>query len=313
MLLVIILMQKWHEMDPPSRRKIADMDLDLRKLRSFVSVAERLSFVQAAEELHITQPALSRQIQGLEDELGVALLVRDRRGTALTGPGRQLLEDARALLDSASGVERRVRAAARGAHEFVVGFMPGVPSTPVVRAFAVRVPQLVVEVTLVPMDDQEPYLHDGRVDVSFLRLPVRSRSVRTLPLFDEPRVAVVPADAVRAGTRTITLGELPPLPLIDDPATLPSWRGDSLPRRRPVINVEERLESVAAGNGFTVLPAGIAGYHRRDDVVALELRDVAPVVVALGHLRHRTMPEIQVFAELARAHLAGTPDPATTR
>lgn len=286
------------------------MDLDLRKLRSFVSVAERLSFVQAAEELHITQPALSRQIQALEEELGVPLLVRDRRGTALTGPGRQLLEDARALLDAAAGVERRVRAAARDAHEFTVGFMPGVPSTAIVREFAALVPEVVVDVALVPMDEQESFLHDGRVDVSFLRLPVRSRAVRTIPLFEEPRVAVVPADSPHAARATAALADLRPLPLVDDPATLPGWRGDSLPRRRPLVGVDERLEAVAAGGGFTVMPAGIAGYHHRADVRAVVLTDVPPVVVALGHLAHRTMPEIERFAELARARLRADVEPS---
>jgi DNA-binding transcriptional LysR family regulator len=282
------------------------MDVDLRKLRSFVSVAQRLSFVQAAEELHVTQPALTRQIQSLEHELGVALFVRDRRGTALTGPGRQLLEDATALLDAAAGLEFRVRAAARSSREFTIGFMPGVPSTGIVRAFAGVAPEVILDVVAVPMDEQEPYLHDGRVDVSFVRLPLRSKTVRTIPLFDEPRVAVVPAASPIAETPTVRLEELRALPLIDDPVTLPAWRGDSLPRRRPLISIDERLEAVAAGTGFTVLPAGIAGYHHRDDVAVVELTDVPPVIVALGYLRHRTMPEIEQFADIAREHLAPT-------
>lgn len=280
------------------------MDLDLRKLHSFVSVAERLSFVQAAEELHVTQPALTRQIQALEHELGVGLLVRDRRGTALTGPGRQLLEDARALLDSAAGVQRRVRAAARTSTEFTIGFMPGLPSTAIVREFTAISPHVVIDIVAVPMDEQEPFLHDGRVDISFVRLPLHSRDVRSIPLFDEPKVALVPAESSHAGLGSATLAELAPLPLIDDPATLPAWRGDSLPRRRPLVGLDERLEAVAAGNGFTVVPAGIAAYHHRDDVVAITLTDVAPVVVALGYLKHRTMPEIEQFANIAREHLA---------
>ncbi|HEY0189401.1 MAG TPA: LysR family transcriptional regulator [Cellulomonas sp.] len=287
-----------------------DLDLDLHKLRSFVCVAERLSFVQAAAELHLTQPALTRQVQSLEHELGVPLLLRDRRGTALTGPGRQLLEDGRALLDSAAGVQRRVRAAARGATEFTIGFMPGVPSTGIVRAFAAVAPQVLLDVVAVPMDEQEPYLHDGRVDVSFVRLPVRSRSVRTIALFDEPRVAVLPATSPLAPAGRAGLDALATLPLIDDPGTLPGWRGDALPRRRPLVGVDERLEAVAAGDGFTVLPAGIARYHHRDDVRLVELIDVAPVVVALGYLRHRTMPEIEQLADLARAQLSGGAAPA---
>lgn len=295
------LMCTLHELDASYR---GGMDLDLHKLRSFVCVAQHLSFVQAAARLHLTQPALSRQIQALETELGVVLFVRDRRGTALTGPGRQLLEDAVALLDAADGVSRRARAAARGAKEFVVGFMPGVPSAAIIREFRTIATELVLDAVVVPMDEQEPYLHDGRVDVSFLRLPVQSREVRTIPLFDEPRVAVVPSDSRQASLGAARLTDLEPLSLIDDPGSLPHWRGDTVPRRRPLTNVDERLEAVAAGGGFTVLPAGIADYHRRDDVTVVRLTDVAAIVVALGYLKHRTMPEIRQFADIARAHLA---------
>jgi len=60
------------------------MDLDLRRLRYFVTVAEELSFIRAAQLLHMTQPALSRQISALERDLGTQLFERDRRGTALS-------------------------------------------------------------------------------------------------------------------------------------------------------------------------------------------------------------------------------------
>jgi len=73
---------------------VAFVDLDLRRLRYFVTVAEELSFVRAASLLHMTQPALSRQIGALEHDLGTQLLERDRRGTVLTAAGKQLLEDA---------------------------------------------------------------------------------------------------------------------------------------------------------------------------------------------------------------------------
>ena len=59
---------------------MAFMDLDLRRLRYFVTVAEELSFIRAANLLHMTQPALSRQISTLEHDLGTQLLERDRRG-----------------------------------------------------------------------------------------------------------------------------------------------------------------------------------------------------------------------------------------
>jgi DNA-binding transcriptional LysR family regulator len=88
-------------------------DVDLRKLRYFVAVAEQLHFGRAAADLHIAQPVLSRQIRALEDELGVQLFVRDRRTTELTPAGRQLLADAGPLLASADALRRRVTRAAR--------------------------------------------------------------------------------------------------------------------------------------------------------------------------------------------------------
>jgi DNA-binding transcriptional LysR family regulator len=83
------------------------MDLDLRKVRYFVAVADQLHFGRAAEQLYIAQPVLSRQIRALEDELKVTLFVRDRRTTELTPAGRQLLTDARPLLANADAARRR--------------------------------------------------------------------------------------------------------------------------------------------------------------------------------------------------------------
>ncbi|HWO59558.1 MAG TPA: LysR family transcriptional regulator, partial [Umezawaea sp.] len=80
------------------------MDLDLRKLRYFLAVAEGLHFGRAAEELHIAQPALSRQIRALEHDLDAQLFTRDRHGVELTEAGRQLLADTGPLLASANAV-----------------------------------------------------------------------------------------------------------------------------------------------------------------------------------------------------------------
>jgi DNA-binding transcriptional LysR family regulator len=91
-----------------------DLDLDLRKLRYFVAVADRLHFGRAADELHIAQPVLSRQIRALERDLGASLFTRDRHGVELTDAGRQLLADAGPLLASTHAVRRRVSAAAPG-------------------------------------------------------------------------------------------------------------------------------------------------------------------------------------------------------
>src|SRR5947199_359213 len=77
---------------------MSNADLDLRKLRYFITVAEELNFGRAATRLHIAQPVLSRQIRVLEEELGLTLLIRDSRGSTLTAAGLRLLDEARFLL-----------------------------------------------------------------------------------------------------------------------------------------------------------------------------------------------------------------------
>src|ERR1700754_4910833 len=144
-------------------------DLDLRKLRYFVAVAEELNFIRAAERLHIAQPVLTRQIKALENELGVDLFVRSTRGTALTPAGVGFVDDARSILRSAVAMRRRVRQLARGGSRLTIGFMPGILPTATVRALRDRFPGLTVEVVRTSYDDQVEMVLDGRIDASFVR------------------------------------------------------------------------------------------------------------------------------------------------
>ena len=82
------------------------MDLDLRLVRFFVAVAEELHFGRAAAKLHVSQPALSRDIRKLEAQLGSGLLVRDTRHVHLTPRGQDFLSDARELLRLADRMQR---------------------------------------------------------------------------------------------------------------------------------------------------------------------------------------------------------------
>jgi DNA-binding transcriptional LysR family regulator len=83
-------------------------------LRCFVALAEELHFTRAAERLHIEQPPLSRTIKELEDELGVLLFDRDRRGTRLTPAGTTFLQDIRRLFTNLEQARENVRAIAAG-------------------------------------------------------------------------------------------------------------------------------------------------------------------------------------------------------
>jgi DNA-binding transcriptional LysR family regulator len=88
--------------------------MELRHLRYFVAVADSLSFTKAAARLHLAQPSLTRQIQNLEEEIGVKLLERSKKHVALTGEGTAFLVDARRMIALAEESIRSVQRLSRG-------------------------------------------------------------------------------------------------------------------------------------------------------------------------------------------------------
>ena len=282
-------------------------DLDLRKLRYFVAVAEELNFGRAAEALMIAQPVLSRQIRAFEAELGVQLFVRDTRGTELTESGRLLYREAETLLASASAVRRRVAVAARGESEFTVGFMPGLMVTEAVRAYQRTHPALTINVMRTSWEDQVRVLHDGRADVSYLRRPFTATGLATELLFSEPRVVMLPADHDLAAAASVRMGDLATEHLLQNPAAVPEWADIAAEMRRsrtqsrPVSRtVEEKLELVAVGSGIAILPLSTARFYRRSDVAFVPVSDLPPTDVLLGWDNGRRSRLIDDFVATAR-------------
>ncbi|MGW4167520.1 LysR family transcriptional regulator [Streptomyces sp. WAC 01325] len=287
------------------------MDLDLRKLRYFVAVAEELHFGRAAERLHIAQPVLSRQIRSLEDELGAEVFDRGRRGTLLTPAGKQLLEDAVPLLASAQALVRRVKSSAQGTPSLIIGFMPGITVTPAMIAFTALHPDVNVRLLRTTWEDQVAVLLDGRADVGIVRLPIDRQGLEVHPLFQEPRVVMVPVGHRLAERRSVTVKDLAAEHLLQDPNAVPEWRDVALELQSgerpevPVIHqVEEKLELVAAGAGICVLPLSTANFYTRPDVIPLPVDDLGPNEVALAWVAARRSPLIRDFAEAAADTLA---------
>ncbi len=256
------------------------VDLDLRKLRSFVAVAEHLHFRRAAEALHIAQPALSRQVRALERDLGVQLFERDQRSTALTAAGRQLLDDAGPLLANADAARRRVQRAARGNRHLIVGFRSGVTVTAATRRFAELRPDVTVDVRQIEWDDQEDLLRSGRVDVAYVRRPLDERGLRVIPLYAEERLVALPRLHRLAGSATLSVDALAAEPQLRylEPIVLPDGRQTASALR----SVEEKLEHVASGHGVIMLPRSVTEYYSRPDVVYVPVHDAEPDEVLLA-------------------------------
>src|SRR5690349_6045541 len=120
--------------------------MELRHLRYFIAAAEAENVSRAAMRLHVSQPALSRQIRDLEDEIGFALFERSAKSVRLTEAGRTFANDARAVLQRAEEAVHNARAVASGGRtEMHVGYAPS-PTVrimpPILRAFQARFPKV---------------------------------------------------------------------------------------------------------------------------------------------------------------------------
>lgn len=254
--------------------------MELRQLRYFVTVARERNFTRAAEQLHIAQPPLSRQIQQLEDELGVRLLVRNSRPVRLTDAGRFFYEQALQILgriDQAKAATRRLGQAERSV--LSIGFVSstlygGLPQ--VVRNLRKDFPDLDVQLVELMSSQQVDALKSGRIDVGFGRIRVADPAVERLVMREERLVLAVPADHAFAdsseplsitalGGQNLIVYPKEPRPSFAD-AVL-SLLADHGVRSAEVLEVRElqaALGLVAAEMGVCVVPASAQAL--RDDI-----------------------------------------------
>jgi DNA-binding transcriptional LysR family regulator len=266
---------------------MTNSDLDMRKLRYFVAVAEELNFGRAARRLHIAQPVLSRQIRAFEDELGARLFFRDSRGTELTAAGAQLLEDARFMLRESKALQERLVRATTPTVTVVVGVMPGLLATAAVRKFEAAEPSCHARVIQVGWADQIDVVRRGDADVVYAREPIDHHGLGTAALLEEPRVALLHSDDPFASQASVRLADLGTRRLLQDPSTVPEWYAVATAEQRNAstakmaATVEEKLERVAAQEGFVILPRSTTAFYRRPDVRVVPIEDIAPGQVTL--------------------------------
>jgi len=186
--------------------------MELRSLNYFVRIAELGSITRAASHLRLAQPALTRHVQRLEEELGVALFTRANRGVRLTEAGEKLLESASRILRDVERTGDEIRAQdAHPSGRIILGITPTLCPILVPELFARMrqdFPRVELKVMHAGMVRLEAFLIDGRVDVALLSELSRSRLIVSTRLAEEEMVLVTQPEARRSSaTGGIVSGE----------------------------------------------------------------------------------------------------------
>lgn len=276
--------------------------VELRHLRVFEAVARLKSFTRAADELNITQPALSRTIAQLEDALGVTLLDRTSRRVETTRAGRTFLEYVERVL---AELERGFGALRRQA-TIRLGFSWLLPDPWAQRTVASFERTTGTTVTLVRTDDALAAVEGGKVDVAVVRGQVESTAVRVVHLFDESRVAVCSVRSQLAERSELEWREIPQFPLVVNTTsgtTGPwSWPAGEGPEKIvETLNFDEWIESVAADRGLGVIPDVAVRRNIHPGVRFIALRSAPPSPVALVFLPRHRSANLRRFVEAAVA------------
>jgi DNA-binding transcriptional LysR family regulator len=249
--------------------------MELRHLRYFVAVAEAENVTRAAAKLHVAQPAVSRQIRDLEEELGLALLERSAKAVRLTEAGRVFLAEARAVLQRSEEAIGAVRAVAGGlSGELHVGYAPSLTVQILPRALRscqAEFPGVRILLHDLSTEEMLSGLREGKLHVALMVGPRgdQLRGLRFVELARYPMcVAVAPSHRL-ARSRSLTLAKVAAEPLIGyTRADYPEYH-TSLAElfapvgSHPVIaaeldSVTSLIAAVEAGRGIALVPSCMA-------------------------------------------------------
>ncbi|MCX7840436.1 MAG: selenium metabolism-associated LysR family transcriptional regulator [Anaerolineae bacterium] len=187
--------------------------IELRELRVFVAAAEEENFSAAARKLHLSQPAVSFQIQGLEQRLNVQLFQRNGRRITLTEAGRELLPLAREMVTLAARIEETMCAEqgiVKGNVVIGCSTSPGKYVLPhLIGAFRQKYPEAHFSVQVMTRQEVEEQLLAKQVHIGVLGLPAKSKDVECFPFFTDELILIAPVNHPWSARGIITPKELP--------------------------------------------------------------------------------------------------------
>ncbi len=296
--------------------------MDLRQLRYFVAVARERNFTRAAEQLHIAQPPLSRQIQQMEQELGVQLLVRSSRPIRLTDAGRLFYEEAQQVLGRVEQMKDAARRVGHGQRRVIsIGFVAstlyaGLPT--VVRRLRQARPDADVRLVEMMSGPQVEGLKNGRIDVGFGRMRSSDPSVERQVLREERLVvAIPPAFALAAedaplkpaalkGQKLVVYPSEPRPSFADQVLSLLGEHGVRPPQLQEVRDLQTALGLVAAETGVCLIPAS-ARFLRSDLRYRLIDDQEATSPVVMSYRRNEDPALIALLRQLIGEMYADNP------
>ncbi|MFI9580764.1 LysR family transcriptional regulator [Streptomyces sp. NPDC052236] len=290
-------------------------DADIRVLRYYVAVAEHLSFTRAAQELFLSQPSLSRQIQRLESDLGVRLFVRSggRQAVRLTAAGESLLPAAHRIVDDWRQAVREVRTSEAARKQLLrIGFV-ATGAGPLGRraraVFATDHPEITVEPKRFDWGGEAEALRQGLADAAFVWLPTDLSGLHAQVVATESRWVAMPVThpLAAAGGDAVSIMDLRDEPLMwtrKAPREWVDWwavnpRPDgSTPLWGPENdNVEEMLEHVATAEAVCLGAESMAGYYTHPELTWRRVADIEPLRIAIAWPHGRTNPLVRAFVD----------------
>ncbi|MFD7671868.1 LysR family transcriptional regulator [Streptomyces anulatus] len=289
------------------------MDLNLRRLRSFVTVAEELHFTRAAGKLFVAQQSLSKQISQLETNLGTPLLQRSSRKVELTPAGQAFLTAAREVLARFDQGVAETRSIGRGEQATLrVGFIVGAAlelTTPILNEFTRCRPEARVELHEFAFADPSAGLAGATTDVAFIRLPCSTQGLATTALFTEPCVAGVSTAHPLGSRERVCVQDLLDEPVAigrtDDTVwhdfwTLASHRSSGSAHHLVETNSQsEEVEVVAAGMACNITPSAARRYSPHPGVRFVPIDGYPGSTVAVAHRSNQLTPLVASFVRAA--------------
>lgn len=287
------------------------MDAHLRDLRYFVAVAEELSFTRAAQRLHLSQPALSKQIRGLERTVRTELFDRDRRHVRLTAAGEALLKAARrTLADWDQGTIEVADVVAEQLRTLRVGTLTSIGRQlyrSAINQFAARLPDWRIELRSFSWGQPTAGLRERATDAAFLWLPVDAEGITYQVLSSERRFVALSSEHRLAHRTAVEFREL-----IDEPfVALPRaagplrdfWLGTDQRGDTPATvvaeatNADEKLEAIASGTAIGLVAESNAAVYARPDVAYILVTDLEPARLAVARRHGDQRLAVQTFIQ----------------